>query len=165
MAWLGRRTDPPELKRIEAARSAVRRHGEPRPIVVHSIDKIEDAVTRALADCTRISESLEDFDQDRIGNELKAALRTKSRPTDPDTPQILSLRRRHEAVHALRNRLEERTADIDRALVDLETFVAERAMAAATSDEAFADLQHWVDVLDRDAQALLGAPSDSTEEF
>ncbi|MEM7091842.1 MAG: hypothetical protein AAF567_02470 [Actinomycetota bacterium] len=146
----------PELQRIDDARKALRRHGEPRPVIMHTVDKIEAAIDVALDDRRRIGDSLGDFDADRIAAELKTALRTKPRPTDPDDDRILSLRRRHEAVHALHNRRDEIHATIERTLADLDTFVAERAMALATSrsDGTFEDLSRWIDTLNDDAAHL-----------
>ena len=152
MRRFGRRA--PELQRVDAAREAILKHGDPRPIVVHTIDKVRTAIEQALADRDRVADSLTSFDEQRIGDELKAALRAKARPTDPDTPHVLALRRRHEAVHALHNRRDAIAEGIERSVADLETFAAERAMAAMQSDDVFADLGHWIETLDADARSL-----------
>lgn len=144
----------PELQRVDVAREAILKHGEPRPVVLHTVDKVRAAIEQALADRDQVGDSLTSFDEERIAAELKAALRTKARPTDPDTPHILALRRRHEAVHALHNRRDDIAEGIERSLADLETFAAERAMAAMRSDDVFADLSHWIDTLDADARSL-----------
>ena len=154
---LRRGKKPPEIQRVEAARETVRKQGEPRPVVLHTIDKVQTAIEVALADRDRVAESLTNFDEVRIAAELKTALRSKAQPTDPDTPHVLSLRRRHEAVHALHNRRDEIAEGIERSLADLETFVAERAMAALGADAAFEDLSHWLDTLDADARSLTAA--------
>lgn len=122
--------------------------------MLHTVDKVRAAIEQALADRERVADSLTSFDEQRIGDELKAALRAKPRPTDPDTPHVLALRRRHEAVHALHNRRDAIAEGIERSLADLETFAAERAMAAMQSDDVFADLSHWIDTLDADARSL-----------
>jgi len=144
----------PELQRVDAAREAILKHGEPRPVVLHTVDKVRAAIEQALADRDQVADSLTSFDEQRIADELKAALRSKPRPTDPDTPHVLALRRRHEAVHALHNRRDAIAEGIERSVADLETFAAERAMAAMQSDEVFADLGHWINTLDADARSL-----------
>lgn len=157
----------PEIQRVDAAREAILKHGDPRPVVLHTVDKVRAAIEQALADRDRVADSLTSFDEQRIGDELKAALRTKVHPTDQDTPHILALRRRHEAVHALHNRRDAIAEGIERSLADLETFVAERAMAMMQSDAVFADLGHWIETLDADARSLAASHDalDSTSEI
>lgn len=144
----------PEIQRVDAAREAILKQSEPRPVVLHTVNKVRAAIEQALTDRDRVADSLASFDEQRIAGELKTALRTKAHPTDPDTSHIMSLRRRHEAVHALHNRRDAITKGIERSLADLETFVAERAMTTMRSDDVFADLDHWIDTLDADARSL-----------
>lgn len=156
MAWFGRKK-PPELERVDAARKAIEKQGDPRPVIVHTLDKVEAAIEIALDDRNRVAESAAAFDAGHIADELKAALRTKPAPDAPDTDHIVALRRRHEAVHALLNRHDEIGKGIDKALADLETLVAQSAMAQVSSRDTFEDLRHWLDLLDADAQALTAA--------
>jgi hypothetical protein len=157
MALFGRKR-PPEIQRAEAARKAIEQHGEPRPVVRHTLDKVEAAIAVAIDDRDRIDESLTGLDQERIAAELKAALRAKPDPTAADPPTVMSLRKRHEAVHALQNRREDIDSAIERALVDLETLVAQTAMhRLGASDDAMDDLGHWLGQLDDDVRALADA--------
>ena len=144
----------PEIQRVETARQAIIKHGDPRPVVLHTVDKVQAAIEQALTDRDRVVDSLTSFDEQRIGDELKAALRAKPVPTDPDTPHIMALRRRHEAVHALHNRRDAIAESIERSLADLETFAAERAMAILQADDAFADVNRWIETLDADVRSL-----------
>lgn len=154
MALFGRKKAP-ELERIDRARKAIEDRGDTRPVVRHTLDKVESAIGVAIEDRARIDQALDQLDQDRIAAELKSALRAKPDPTAPDSAQVLSLRKRHEATHALHNRRDEVATAIERALVDLETLVAQAAMSrVSSSDEAMDDVAHWLGRLDDDVQAL-----------
>ena len=156
MSLFGRKR-PPELERVAEARRRIREQGDPRPVVLHTLDKVEAAIEVALDDRQRVRESLDGFDATRIGAELKAALRAKPRPDAPDDATIVSLRKRHEAVHALQNRAEEIESGIQKALVDIETLVAQAAMSNVLDDGTLDDLGHWLELLDADARALTDA--------
>lgn len=123
----------PEDARIEAARATVLRVA-PESSALALIDDIQQAVATARADRARLREVLDGLDPDRATADLKQALRERPSPLDPDTPHILALRRRHETVAEVRNRLDDLARRIERALVDVETLAAQTAAASIRVD-------------------------------
>ena len=148
---------PEQLQRVDAARDALSRHGEPRPVIGFALDKVERAIETALHERAELDASIQDFDADVIAADLKHALRQKPEPAAPDDEHILALRRRHPAVHALMNRRDSIDTTIAKTLADLDTLAAETATAAIAEGDAIQDVDHWLAVLDADAQAILAA--------
>ena len=66
-----------------------------------------------------------------------------------DTPVIIALRRRHEAVHRVANSREALAADIERTLTDVETLVTD-VVAGATRGE----LERQLRTVNDEAEAL-----------
>lgn len=129
-----RRAAEPLFPRIEDARKVISRHaGSSAALVV--LDDIERSLTTAVDDRERLEQVLTDLDPERATAELKAALRSRSSPEDADTPEITSLRRRHDTINALQNRLDELSRRIERTFVDVETLAAQTAVASLASSD------------------------------
>ena len=126
---LRRRPKPPEpawSARVAAARATVLRHAETtlRP---ERLDELERALHGAEADRAALLAAIEELGGDRVTEELKRALRDASRRLGGDAaadPHVASLRRRHETVNDLRNRVEDLARRIDATVADLELLAA-----------------------------------------
>ncbi len=118
---------------------------------------VRRSVADALADRDRLHEVLRGLDPERAASELKAALRARARPDEPDSGHISALRRRYETAAALQNRLDELTDSIERTLVDVDTLVAESAVAAIGSLGDGGSIDDQVSRLRDDVSALAAA--------
>jgi hypothetical protein len=118
---------------------------------------VRRSVAEALVDRVRLQQVLAGLDPERATAELKAALRARSRPDEPDNPHIAALRRRHETIAAVRNRLDELTMSIERTLVDVDTLVAQSAAAAIGSLGTAGSVDEHVNRLRDDVSALAEA--------
>lgn len=115
--------------------------------------------TRAVA-----SVALDRLDPERASRELKSALRARPAPDVPDTDHILSLRRRHESIHSVKNRRQDLTVLIERAFADAETLAATVTTAAAVgSDREVAAMNELIDRMAADARALEAAHAEVAE--
>lgn len=144
-----------ESQRIAAARSSIERHA-PDSGALAVLDQIETDMAAARQDHTRLQATLADLDPDNATRALKDALRARPSPLTPDTPHVMSLRQRHHTVHALRNRLDELSADMERTLIDVDTLAAQSA-AASVGVGADAALQEQLRLLTADAANLEAA--------
>ena len=99
---------PPWRQRVQAARAIIRRH-KTDAVAEARLDRVEAALAIADQDRAKLDAAVRQLDPARVSAELKAALRSG------DTPErlVTTLRRRHEMVHSLSNRLEEMNQQID----------------------------------------------------
>ena len=141
--------------RLAAARATIADHGAD-PAALDLIDQIDGAVTTARADRRKLEGSLASLDADRAAAELKAALRERPTPSSPDTPRITALRRRHETIARLANRVEEIDDQIRRTLVDAETLAAQTIVSTLDRAED-AEFRRQLSTLQRDAASLAEA--------
>ena len=137
---------------MQAARALIRRH-RTDAVTEARLDRVEAALAIADQDRAKLDAAVRQLDPARVSAELKAALR------NGDTPErlVTTLRRRHEMVHSLSNRLEEINQQIDLTLADLETLAARithTSFAPAGSDET---LDAELDQLHLDVTALAAA--------
>ena len=115
-------------------------------LIVADVDR---ALGYAVEDDLQLQAALLDLEPEQSRAELKAALRSRPDPMAADSPAILALRQRHEAIADLENRLDELRRDVDRLLIDLDTMVAQTVVtsvsAASTRDQLEAQLQRVID--------------------
>lgn len=113
------------------------------------VDDVDRALGYAVVDDLRLQAALFDLEPEQSRAELKAALRSRADPMAADSPAILALRQRHEAIADLENRLDELRRDVDRLLIDLDTMVAQTVVtsvsAASTRDQLEEQLQRVID--------------------
>lgn len=157
---LGRRRDsnpipPPWKGRADRARDLILSY-DSSDLTRLRLDEIEGALLQASQDKERLADAVGQLDPERVAAELKQALRARSDPTSPDTPVIMTLRRRYESVHALQDRLVSLEDRIEMSLVDIE------ACAAAIIDSSLraggsAAMRPHLDALHADALALAAA--------
>jgi chromosome segregation ATPase len=128
---LRRRPKTPEhawTARVSAARATVERRASVA-FVAERFDDLERALHAAEADRTELASAIDELGADRVTGELKEALRElERRPDARGEARVAALRRRHETVHELRNRLDDLGARIDATVADLELLAA-RAVA------------------------------------
>ena len=145
----------PRDPRLAAARATIADHGAD-PSALALLDQIDDAVATARADRRKLEGSLAALDPDRAAAELKSALRRRASPTAPDTAEITALRRRHETISRLANRVDEIDAQIAETLIDAETLAAQTIVTAIDRSED-AEFRRQLGALQRDAAALADA--------
>ena len=121
------------------------------------IDEVETRLETVVGDCVQLEVTIEQLNPTEVTRALKTALRQRASATDPDTPEIESLRRRHDTVHGLMNRLHALRTDMDRILVEVDTLVAQSVTAsiAPTGHDPILDVQ--IRQLTSDAAALAAA--------
>ncbi|MEM9464306.1 MAG: hypothetical protein AAGA90_02985 [Actinomycetota bacterium] len=151
----------PRDPRLAAARATIAAHGaDARALTL--IEEIDGAIEVARADQRKLESSLAALDPARAAAELKTALRRRSSPTAPDTPEIQALRRRHETINRLANRVDEIEEQISRTLVDAETLAAQTIVTAIDRAED-AEFRRQLGALQRDAALLADAHRDVAE--
>ena len=143
---------------MAAARATIAEHSAD-PAALALIDEIDDAVDIARTDRRKLESSLAALDPARAAAELKAALRRRASPTDDDTPEIVALRRRHETISRLANRVDDIDEQISRTLVDAETLAAQTIVTAIDRAED-AEFKRQLSALQRDAALLAAAHRD-----
>lgn len=148
---------PPELTRIDAARERLAGGPGGSASTDAVLADVRRSVAEALTDRFRLEQVLVGLDPERAATELKAALRARPRPDAPDNEHIAALRRRHETIAAVRNRLDELTTDIERTLVDVDTLVAQSAATAIGNLGVTGSIDDHVDRLRDDVSALTEA--------
>lgn len=139
--------------RIDAARGRLNRFA---PATTDALlGDLRVAVADSLGDRERLRALIVELNPDRVGDELKQALRNRPDPTAPDTTLIASLRSRYESISHLQNKLDEVEQSIATALVDLDTTVAEAATAVSNSADHTVD--RHLQQLRSDTEALVAA--------
>ncbi len=118
---------------------------------------IEVALRTAETDSSELARAIARLEPDRAAAELKAALRSRRDPTQPDDPLVLTLRRRYESIHALQNRLAGLRRHIEATLVDLDVLVARSVEHSLARSPAPLRLDDELDRLRLDAEALAAA--------
>ncbi len=146
--------EPPELERIDAAKARLSRFAPASTEAL--IGDLRMAVADALADRERLRALIGELNPERIGAELKQALRERRDPSAEDDRRVASLRSRYESVSHLQNKLDEVEGNIATALVDLDTTVAEAAAAALASQES-GNVDRHLQQLKADTAALAAA--------
>lgn len=136
------------------ARSLIERHTNDHAIS-SALERVDAALIESAADRERIDQALEDLGGLRVTSELKTALRARLDVTAPDTAHIVSLRRRHEAIHTLLGRRDDLDRHVEATIADVESLVAETVTASVTSDRT--ELDRLVGQLTADAAALTAA--------
>ena len=141
------------MLRIEAARGRLNRFA---PAATDALlGDLRVAVADSLGDRERLRALIVELNPDRVGDELKQALRNRPDPTAADTTLIASLRSRYESISHLQNKLDEVEQSIATALVDLDTTVAEAATAVSNSADHTVD--RHLQQLRSDTEALVAA--------
>lgn len=144
----------PEWKqRIDEARAVIRQHRDD-PALHLRLDQIEAAVAQAIDDQRQLSASIVALKPDQVSGELKAALRARRDPTAPDTELIAALRRRHDTVNQLTNRLESIDVSIAGAIADVEALAA-RSVELSFAGSAAMSLNAELARLSDDTTALI----------
>ncbi len=148
---------------IESARARLRELGADASTML-VVDRLAEAVDGCRAEQARLVSALDHLGGVRARDELKSALRSRPDPTAPDTATIAALRRRYEANHSIRNRLDELDDQVAAALTDLDTLVIEVATSAGPvrvvqPGDVAPQLQRLVD----DARALTEARREMEE--
>ncbi len=146
----------PWSERTAAAREVILRHGG-QPDARRVVDDVDRALAQAVIDDGRMQVALADLDAARSTAELKAALRRRPDPMSADTPTILAMRQRHEAIASVRNRLDELRRHVERMLVDLDTMVAQLVATAVAAGGSEAELAAQIQRVTDDAAALAAA--------
>lgn len=127
------------------------------PDTAARLDTVETALESAVADRARVAEALTKLDPERAARELKDALRrAQTSPGGPDDDHIATMRRRHETIHALRDRLEQIDRQIEKTLVDVEALAA-RSVGLAASPTTDSALGGDLDRLHADIAAIEAA--------
>ncbi len=144
----------PDRERLRAARTLIERHTDDHAISA-ALERVDAALVESADDRDRIEQALEDLGGLRVTAELKTALRARLDVTAPDTAHILSLRRRHEAIHTLLGRRDDLDRHVEATIADVESLVAETVTASVTSDRT--ELDRLVQQLTADAAALTAA--------
>jgi len=134
----------------------IRRHSSD-PAALAVIDEVEVQLQTVVGDCVQLELTIEQLNPTDATRTLKVALRQRASATEPDTPEIESLRRRHDTVHGLMNRLYALRSNMDRILVEVDTLVAQSVTAsiAPAGHDPILDVQ--IRQLTSDAAALAAA--------
>ena len=148
----------PRDPRLAAVRATIADHGAD-PAALELIDEIDGAIDVARTDRRKLEASLAALDPARANAELKTALRRRVSPTDADTPEIVALRRRHETISRLANRIDDIDEQISRTLIDAETLAAQTIVTAIDRSED-AEFRRQLSSLRRDAALLAAAHRD-----
>ncbi len=134
-------SEPSWVPRAAAARARVAAAGDDSGTLM-VVDRVIADLHLAEADRASLRAALADLDPDRAAAELKNALRSRLDPTAEDTALIATMRRRHDTVSTMANRLEELEGHIDATLVDLDLLVArihERTLDRSPNKQSLAD--------------------------
>jgi hypothetical protein len=124
----------------------------PTAEVSHRLGAIERSLVEADADRDGLVTVLAQLDPERASADLKRALRTPGTSED----LVASLRRRHETVNDLLNRLGDLDQRVETTLVDLETLAARSAEVALLA-RGRDDTEEHLARLDLDLAALAEA--------
>lgn len=110
--------------RVNRAKALIADHDATFLTRATDVDRVDIALAQADADVARLDNAIVSLDAESATAELKAALRARPNPTDPDSPLITSLRQRHETVTMLQNRRDDLRTKIENTLVDLDALAA-----------------------------------------
>lgn len=146
----------PVGRRLDEARATIRRHAPASP-ALDVIDGVEASLEGAVGDCVRLEATIEQLNPTAATHQLKVALRQRPDVTAPDTAEIAALRRRHDTVHELMNRLHRLRTGMDRTLVDVDTLVAQVVTASIATDPDDPAIDQQIRQLTDDARALTAA--------
>jgi hypothetical protein len=142
--------------RLDEARASIRRHNSTSP-VLDVLDDVERSLESAVQDCVRLEQTIEQLNPTKATQDLKLALRMRPNANSSDSEQISALRRRHDTVHALMNRLSGLRGRMDRTLIDVDTMVAQSVTAVVASDSYDRMLERQLGQLTDDAAGLTKA--------
>lgn len=146
----------PVGRRLDEARATIARHAPTSP-ALDVIDGVEVSLEGAVADCVRLEATIEQLNPSAATHQLKVTLRQRPDVTAPDTAEITALRRRHDTVHDLMNRLHRLRTRMDRTLIDVDTLVAQVVTASITTDPHDPAIEQQIWQLTQDAEALTAA--------
>ena len=123
----------------------------PGNMIEHQLAAVERSLVEADADRANLEQAVAGLDPERVTGELKAALRAPA----VDQSLIDSLRRRHETVNDLLNRLDDLDRRVAVTVADLETLAARVSVGAVGQggDRAQEELAQ----LELDVEALAAA--------
>ena len=119
--------------------------------------EVEDALEQSREDRTRLERAVRELDPERAARELKAALRSRPDPTAPDSPAILTLRRRYESIHGLENRLDLLERRVENTVADLEALAAAAVDLSLQGSTGGTGLSSLLETLRIDSAALARA--------
>lgn len=143
-------------RRLDEARATIRRHEPASPALV-VLDEIERSLEGAVLDCLRLEATIEQLNPSAATRDLKVVLRQRADVTMPDTTEVTALRRRHDTVHDLMNRLHRLRTRMDRTLVDVDTLVAQCVTASIGTHAHDSVLDEQIRQLTHDAAVLTSA--------
>ncbi len=153
---------PPELwqQRFDSALRLIGEHVSD-PSILRRVSDLEVSLVTADADRRRLEATLAQLDTERATRELKAALRRNLESPSPANEALVdSLKRRHESIHALQDRIELLERSVDQTIADLEILAASTVELAlrpgagggdrlGEHDAVIADLQRDLEVLEQ----------------
>lgn len=140
----------PWRTRFDSARATILA-ARPSPMIESQVGAVERSLNEAETDRQALHQAIAGIDPARVGAELKTALRSG----DGNDHLIASLRRRHETVSDLLNRLERLDQQVDATVADLETLAARTVAGGLRSDGDGA--RRELDQLHDDVEALAQA--------
>ncbi len=141
---------PAWQRRVDRARATILGN-RPGDLIENQLATVQRSLSEAEGDRVHLHRTLSGLDQARVSADLKAALRSP----DADPALVASLRRRHETVNDLLNRLDQLDQQIEATVTDLETlaFRTSELGLRATDDAA----RREIDQLALDVKALEAA--------
>ncbi|MEM9564042.1 MAG: hypothetical protein AAGA93_15590 [Actinomycetota bacterium] len=140
-AWQGR---------VDRARATIL-DNRPGELIESQLGTVQRSLSEAEQDRRHLHRTLSGLDQAKVSADLKAALRSP----DADPALVASLRRRHETVNDLLNRLDQLDQQIEATVADLETLAIRTGeFGLRAGDDA---ARREIDQLALDVQALEAA--------
>lgn len=140
----------PWQDRVDRARAVILGN-RPGPVIENQLATVERSLVEAEGDRRHLRRTVADLQPERVSADLKAALRS---PDVSDT-LVTSLRRRHETVNDLLNRLDRLDQQVEATVADLETLAARTSEIALRSGTATAARE--IEQLGLDVEALAAA--------
>ncbi len=124
---------------------------QPGHMIEHQLVAVERSLVEAEQDRANLGQAVAGLEPERVTAELKTALRSPG----VDQGLVDSLRRRHETVNDLLNRLDALDQRVERTVADLETLAARVSVGAVGrgSERARQELEQ----LELDVEALAAA--------
>lgn len=149
---------PPERwqQRFDSAHRLIGEHLTD-PSILRRVGDLEASLVTAETDRRRLEQALAQLDPERATRELKDALRRNfESPSASNQALVDSLQRRHESMHALKDRIEFLRRSVEQAVADTEILAAstvELALRSGAGDGAheavIADLQRDLEILEQ----------------
>jgi hypothetical protein len=130
-------------------------HLRPNPETQQRLAAVEYSLVEAEGDRVRLVQAVERLDPERVAADLKRALRSGA-----NDDLVLALRRQHETVNGLLNRIEELDQRVTTTLVDVETLAArltELTLSGLGSGRAAETARAELEQLDLDVTTLAEA--------